>query len=324
MIELQQNRYLWVHFAGLAFVPLLLDVCLAGLASAGPALPFGWQFWAIALLGILPALAMQWLKPFYIFSLPPSALRPAALTEDQRRCLQIFKSWQIKALAVLVAAFSLWLLVKIYVMLPQVSPMLKPRAGLFWGAIAFFIASTFMQISVSAGRALLIGPDALKRVPAVEEGAIATDFLILGIRLNKLLPESAPLESKELELEEKESKDIKLEEQLKEPEIDEPKIEAPEIEELKPEESEEDSDKPTQAVHESTTSEIEPNSVLLESEALSEEIPENTEPTDESDEPTEVLESTVDKPALDEDDEIEVIIPEKLPPEPEEDFPTTE
>ena len=68
MIELQQNRYLWVHFAGLAFVPLLLDICLAGFASAGPALPFGGQFWAIALLGITPALAMQWLKPFYVFS----------------------------------------------------------------------------------------------------------------------------------------------------------------------------------------------------------------------------------------------------------------
>lgn len=189
MMELQQNRYLWIHFAGLASVPLLLDVCLAGLASAGPALPFGWQFWIVALLGIVPALAMQWLKPFYVFSLPPSALKPAALSEDQRRCLQIFKSWQIKALAVLVAAFSLWLLKQIYVMLPQISPLLTPRAGLICGAITFFVASTFIQISVSAGRALLIGPTALKRVPAVEEGAIASDFLILGIRLNRLLPE---------------------------------------------------------------------------------------------------------------------------------------
>ncbi len=189
MIELQQNRYLWVHFAGLAFVPLLLDICLAGLASAGPALPFQGQFWAIALFSILPAWAMQWLKPFYIFSLPPSALKPSALSEDQRRCLQIFKSWQIKALAVLVAIFSLWLLAQIYAVLPQIRPVLMPRAGLICGAFAFFTASAFMQISVSAGRALLVGPQALKRVPAVDAGAIATDFLILGIRLNKLLPE---------------------------------------------------------------------------------------------------------------------------------------
>ncbi len=189
MIKLQQNRYLWVHFAGLAVVPLLLDICLAGLASAGPALPFKGQFWVIALLGIIPGLAMQWLKPFYVFSLPPSALKPAALSEDQRRCLQIFKSWQIKALAIVVAAFLLWLLVQLYTLSPLISPILTPRAGLISAAIAFFIAATFTQISVSAARALLIGPDALKRVPACEESAIARDFLIAGIRVKQLLPD---------------------------------------------------------------------------------------------------------------------------------------
>jgi len=186
MIKLQQNRYLWVHFASLAFVPLLLDICLAGLASAGPALPFGGQFWAIALLSIAPSLAMQWFKPFYIFALPPVALRPTVLSEDQRRCLQIFKSWQIKALAIAVAIFSLWLLAQLYEMLPQVSAMLSPSAGLMISAIAFFWAAAFMQISVSAARALLISPKALQRVPAVDEGAIASDFLIAGIRVDKL------------------------------------------------------------------------------------------------------------------------------------------
>lgn len=190
MIKLQQNRYLWVHFAGLAFVPLLLDICLAGLASAGPALPFRGQFWAIALLGIAPGLAMQWFKPFYVFSLPPSALKPSVLSEDQRRCLRIFKSWQIKALAIAVAALLLWILVQLYTLSPLLSPMLTPRAGLISAAIAFFVAATFMQISVSAARALLIGPDALKRVPACEERTIAQDFLIAGIRVNQLLPDS--------------------------------------------------------------------------------------------------------------------------------------
>lgn len=195
MIELQQNRYLWVHFAGLAFVPLLLDISLAGFASAEPALPYGGQFWIIALLCISPALAMQWFKPFYVFSLPPSALKPSVLSEDQRRCLTIFKSWQIKALAIATAILSVWLLAQIYAMSPQVAPLFIPSAGLLVGASAFFVASTFMQISVSAGRALLIGPSALKRVDEVEENAIARDFLILGIRVNKLLPET--FESKE-------------------------------------------------------------------------------------------------------------------------------
>ncbi|MEM8505142.1 MAG: low-complexity tail membrane protein [Cyanobacteria bacterium P01_D01_bin.1] len=264
MIELQQNRYLWIHFAGLAFVPLLLDICLAGLASAGPALPFGGQFWAIALFGITPALAMQWLRPFYIFSLPPSALKPAALSEDQRRCLQIFKSWQIKALAVLVAAFSLWLLKQIYVMLPQVSPLLTPKAGLIWGAIAFFAASTFMQISVSAGRALLISPTALKRVPAVEEGAIARDFLIFGIRLNKLLPETSNQSVVEEKVVEK-------------------------------------TDESLQAARNSTTAAPEPTQTFVATSAE-----DTLAPTDE---PIEVLDLPVN-----ENSELEVVIPEKLPP----------
>ncbi len=201
MIRLQQNRYLWMHFAGLAFVPLLLDICLAGLASAGPALAFGGQFWIIALLSVTPALAMQWFKPFYVFSLPPVALKPAVLSNDQRRCLQIFKSWQIKALAIAVAIFSVWLLAQLYGISPQVSPLLTPRAGLVSAAITFFLVSTFTQISVSAARALLISPEALQRVPAVDEGAIAADFLIAGIRVNQLLSDgsnqanSAPSES---------------------------------------------------------------------------------------------------------------------------------
>ena len=278
IIELQPNRYLWVHFAGLAFVPLLLDTCLAGLASAGPALPFHGQFWAIALLGILPALAMQWLKPFYVFSLPPSALKPSALSEDQRRCLQIFKSWQIKALAVLVAIFSLWLLAQIYAILPQIRPLLTPRAGLIWGAIAFFTASTFMQISVSAGRALLIGPQALKRVPAIEESAIASDFLILGIRLNKLLPD-APIHS-----------------------ASEPA-------------------EPIQPNHKVATADTEatPTSLLAEKTLEQDTVPPAAETVPPAAEVVEELEPTV-KVDSEAEIEAEVIVPEKLPAENEEDL----
>lgn len=197
MIQLQQNRYLWVHVVSLAALPLLIDVCLAGLASAGPALAFGGQFWVIALLGVLPGLAMQWLRPFYVFSLPPLALKPAALSEDQRRCLTIFQSWQIKALAVAVALFSVWLLGKIYGLLPQISPLLTPKAGLICGAVAFFWVATFMQIAVSAMRALLIGPDALKRVKAIDEGAIASTFLMVGLPVGKLLPDSPTTDTSE-------------------------------------------------------------------------------------------------------------------------------
>lgn len=192
LMQLQQNRYLWVHLAGLAAVPLLLDVCLAGLASAGPAFNYptagGFQFWAIALLGIIPTLWMQLAKPFYIFSLPPLALNPNELTEDQRRCLRLLKTLQMKLLAVLTAGLSGWLLWWIYGRSLQITPVMTPAAGLISAAAAFFFVCAFLQISVGAGRSILVGSDTLKRVVPVEASAIAANFLILGLRVKKILP----------------------------------------------------------------------------------------------------------------------------------------
>ena len=198
LMQLQQNRYLWVHLVGLAAVPVLLDICLAGLASAGPAFDYpmagSLQFWAIALLGIIPTLWMQLAKPFYIFSLPPLALNPKELSEDQRRCLQLLKTLQMKILAVITAGLSGWTLWWLYGRSPQISPVMAPTAGLISAAIAFFWVCAFLQIAVSAGRSILVGPNTLKRVMPVEESAIASSFLILGLRVKKILPTDVYLE----------------------------------------------------------------------------------------------------------------------------------
>ena len=187
-MRLQQNRYLWIQVVGLATVPLLLDVCLVGLASSGLAVPFGFQFWAIALLGIVPTLWMQLAKPFYVFSLPPVALNPTVLSDQQRRCLTLLKSWQVKALAGLTACFSLWVLLQVYAASSQVMPLMTPGVGLASAAAAFLLSCAFLQVAVSAVRALLVGPEALERVAPYETGAIATDFLVLGLRVKRILP----------------------------------------------------------------------------------------------------------------------------------------
>ncbi|MEO1620068.1 MAG: low-complexity tail membrane protein [Cyanobacteria bacterium J06632_3] len=192
---MQQNRYLWVHIAGLAVVPLLLDGCLAGLASAGPALPYGGQFWAIALISIAPSLAMQWLKPFYIFSLPPLALKPDALSDNQRRCLQLFQSWQVKAIAGLTAGLSYWLLAQLYIMSPRMTPVFTPVGGLAIATLTFFIVCAILQISISSARVLLVSQRALQRVPAMETEKIRERFLILGFGLKQLLPSPAEVSS---------------------------------------------------------------------------------------------------------------------------------
>ncbi len=193
-MRLQQNQYLWVQFVGLAAVPLLLDICLVGLASSGLAVPFGIQFWAIALLGIAPTLWMQLVRPFYVFSLPPVALNPTVLSDDQRRCLRLLKSWQVKALAGLTAIFSLWVLSQLYAESSQITPLMTPRAGLISAAVTFLLSCAFLQISVSTARALLVGAEALKRVAPYEVDNITADFLILGLRVKRILPE--PVEAK--------------------------------------------------------------------------------------------------------------------------------
>lgn len=316
MTKLQQNRYLWVHFASLAFVPLLLDICLAGLASAGPALPYGGQYWVIALIAVAPGLAMQWFKPFYIFGLPPIVLKPTRLSESQRRCLQIFKSWQIKALSVVVALFCLWMLVQLYALSPEISPMLAPTAGLVSAAIAFFFACSFLQISVSSMRALLVGPDALPRVPAYVASDIAADFLLLGLRVNAVLPDAAftepepPISNSEEPsftgegaknlTEEPAVEDSAAPEELSEPEVSE--LEAVEPEAGKPELKLE--------AAEPETAEPEPSlgSDVLETQASTE---------NQSEEENDVEGQTT---AADNSSEAAVIIPETLPPLPKDDF----
>ena len=70
------DPYLWVHLAGLAAVPIFLEICLIGFAVGDPLLP-GWlELLLVAAIGSAPILWMQWQRPFYIFSLVGVALQP--------------------------------------------------------------------------------------------------------------------------------------------------------------------------------------------------------------------------------------------------------
>ncbi len=161
--------------------------------AAGTTLLLSPQFWAIALIGIIPTLWMQWQRPFYLFSLLPLALRPAALSDDQRRFLRLLKSWQIKALAVATAGGSLWLLRQLSERSLQVTPLAAPAPGLAIALVAFFWICVFLQVPLSAARLLLVGPKSLQRVKPYEERAIASNFLVLGLRVNRILPEADAL-----------------------------------------------------------------------------------------------------------------------------------
>lgn len=84
------DPFLWIHVAGVMVFPLWLGLMLIGLASGDPLLSVGVEETVIALIGIVPIFAMQWHRPFYIFSAIVLALDPQQLSLDRRRILTAF------------------------------------------------------------------------------------------------------------------------------------------------------------------------------------------------------------------------------------------
>ncbi|MGG6296126.1 low-complexity tail membrane protein [Leptolyngbya sp. AN02str] len=193
------NPYLWVHLAAAGVVPLLLELCALGLAAGDPLLPVWMEVLLLGTVGMAPALWMQWQRPFSPFSLYTVALKPAELTEDQRRVLRPLKSLENQLLAIAVAVTLFVVLWQIYRFAPlaaAVSPFsTKARlAGLVVAAIAFLLSNILLQISASVLRVLLIRDATFQQLTPYPTDQISRDFTVLGWRVSHLLPrlEAAP------------------------------------------------------------------------------------------------------------------------------------
>lgn len=186
------DPYLWLHLAGIATVPLWLEVCLLGLAVGDPVLPVWLEVLLVGTIGIAPILWMQWQKPFCIFSLLFLSLSPAHMSEDQRRLLRLFKSSVNQLLAIPVAVGLLVVLWQLYLRAPLVASV-APFDGQRWfglgvAAIAFFLANLFTQVPVSVLRVLLASDaQVAAQVPYPSE-QVGQDFTLFGIRLRQVLP----------------------------------------------------------------------------------------------------------------------------------------
>lgn len=194
MTAFRHDPYLWLHLAGLAALPLWLDLCLAGLAVGNPVVPPWLEQGLLVLIGTVPVLWMQWHRPFYLFSALVVAVRPQYLSEEQRRLLQLQRGWLGRIVAIAIAAVSVWLLSVLYALAP-VAATTTPLAGSSrvagWlvGAIAFLLANLFLQVSGSALRLLLARPSAVAAATPYPLEAIPHDFTLVGLRVAKLLPE---------------------------------------------------------------------------------------------------------------------------------------
>ena len=185
--------FLWIHLAGLAALPLALEVVCLGLAAGDPILPAWLEFLVVAGVGIGPVLLMQWLRPFSIFSVMAVSLKPEQLSLDQRRMLSLFRTPASQVAAIAASVFMALVLWKLYQVAPiaAIATPLAPSAhtlGLGLAAVAFLGANLFLQVPVSVVRVMAVSESAFSATQPYPLERIDRDFFLPGLRVNQILP----------------------------------------------------------------------------------------------------------------------------------------
>lgn len=190
------DPYLWVHLAGIAAVPIFLELCLIGLAASQTVLPAGLVFLLVAVVGISPILWMQWHRPFSIFSLVVLALKPSELTEMQRQILQRFKAPVARVVAVAVAILAFLILWQLTQWLPFHAPILNVSGGWLGGLVlaagAFLLSNLFLQVPASALTVLLTPERQIAAATPYPVAQIPADFTLIGLQVKQILPPIVP------------------------------------------------------------------------------------------------------------------------------------
>lgn len=185
------ERFLWIHIAGLAVLPITLGLCVLGLAVGDPVLPVWLELALVGSTGIGLVLWMQWQRPFYIFSILVIALHPEQLKPEQQRVLSLFKTSGSRLLTVLAAvgsAIGLWQLYKIAPIAAEVVPLRSRLAGLLLAAVAFLASNLFFQVPLSALRILFVPNAKLCTTEPYPVERIKQDFTVVGLQVKQILP----------------------------------------------------------------------------------------------------------------------------------------
>jgi len=206
-LSFRTDPYLWIHFAGWGALPLCLLGAWLGLAAGGPVLPGAAELWAIAAVGALPWLWLQWQRPFDIFSVLVLAVKPEELTQQQRQILRAFKRPSQRLLALLATGLLLWGFWQLVRWAPLAAGVLPVGhwTGVAIAAIAFLLANLFAQVPLSAAGVLLTSEQTLAALEPYPVEHIARDFFVPGLRVKRVLPftiaepvASAPIASSEV------------------------------------------------------------------------------------------------------------------------------
>lgn len=196
--------FLWIHLAGLAAVPIALEVVLLGLSIGDPMLPVWLELLLVATVGIVPVVWMQLTRPFYIFSVLILALKPEKLTVPQLRFLNLFKTKTNKLVTIAGAVLMVWVLWQIYKFAPVATGVapLSPGwhlAGLFGAAVAFLVSNLFLQVPLSVAQVLFTSESEFAATEPYSIEKIPQEFTVPGFKVNRILP----LEGEEIQATEK-------------------------------------------------------------------------------------------------------------------------
>jgi hypothetical protein len=193
MTNFRSEPFLWIHLAGLAAVPLLLQVTWLGLAVGDP-LPFCWlELLLLAVVGIVPALWMQWHRPFDIFSLLAVSLAPPKLTVEQQKMLSLLKTQKQRLSAAIAASVMLAVLWLLY----QTAPLAAPAAaflpqwrilGLLLAAVAFAACNLFVQVPVSVLGLLATPEKKWAETEPYSPEKIPQAFTVPGFQVGRIFP----------------------------------------------------------------------------------------------------------------------------------------
>ncbi|MFP4133339.1 MAG: low-complexity tail membrane protein [Halothece sp.] len=187
----KKEPYLWIHVAGLAILPLWLELVWLGLAAGKPILPVMVELGMVALVGTVPILLMQWTRPFDIFSILLLSLQPDQLNDKQRQILKVFKTPKhrvltgLGAIALLVA---LWFIARYSPLVATTTPFPNHAVGLLVAAIAFLASNLFLQVPLSVIAVFLTRDTELENFTPDPPEQITSNYLVPGVRVKKILP----------------------------------------------------------------------------------------------------------------------------------------
>lgn len=185
--------FLWIHLAGVATLPIFIEICCLGLAVGVPILPVWLELLLVASVGIIPVLLMQLTRPFYIFSVLLVSLKPEFLTQEQRQILMQFKTTKHQVLAILSAIISVLMLWGIYHIAPIAASIagFLPQSrllGLLLAGLAFIASNLFLQIPVSVLGILFTDEAQFANTQPPQVEQISQNFTIPGWQVEKFLP----------------------------------------------------------------------------------------------------------------------------------------